>query len=59
MTTKPTTTTNSADTIAQVLALQSKRISTLEATFRRIEKLLEQSDPMRSSGRTEPHAIRN
>lgn len=49
--TKPTTTTNSADTIAQVLALQSKRISTLEATLRRIEKLLEQSDPMKHQER--------
>ncbi|MGJ7560945.1 hypothetical protein [Brevibacterium casei] len=46
--TKPTTTTNPTDTIAQVLALQSRRISTMEATLRRIETRLEQSDPKHS-----------
>lgn len=46
--TKPTTTTNPTDTIAQVLALQSRRIATMEATLRRVEQLLEQSDPKHS-----------
>lgn len=43
--TKPTTTTNSADTIAQVLALQSNRISRIEAAVNRIERMLEASRP--------------
>lgn len=43
--TKPTTTTNSADTIAQVIAMQSKRISKMEATMTRIETLIEQARP--------------
>lgn len=44
--TKPTTTTNATDTIAQVLALQSRRIAAVEATLREIKTMLEQSDPM-------------
>ncbi len=44
--TKPTTTTNPSDTIAQVLALQSRRIATMEATLREIKTMLEEADPM-------------
>lgn len=43
--TKPTTTANPSDTIAQVLALQSRRIATMEATLREIKTMLEQSSP--------------
>lgn len=45
--TKPTETTNPVAAIAQVLALQSKRISKMEATLTRIETMLEQPDPMK------------
>lgn len=42
--TKPTTTTNPSDTIAQVLALQSRRIATMEATLRRIEAMIDRNE---------------
>lgn len=45
--TKPTTTVEGADAIAQIVALQAQRIVRIEATLRRIETMLEQSDPVK------------
>lgn len=45
--TKPTTAIEGADTIAQIVALQAQRLVRIEATLRRIETMLEQSDPMK------------
>lgn len=57
--TKPTTTIEGADAIAQIVALQAQRLVRIEATLRRIETLLEQSDPMQSRTEDEPHATAN
>lgn len=46
--TKPTTTLQCADAIAQIMALQAQRITRMEAALRRIESMLEQSDPKHS-----------
>lgn len=43
--TKPTETTNPVAAIAQVLALQSKRISRMEATLREVKAMLEATRP--------------
>lgn len=43
--TKPTTTTNPTDTIAQVLALQSQRISRMDTTLREVKTMLEATRP--------------
>lgn len=45
--TKPTATVEGADAIAQIVALQAQRLVRIEATLRRIETMLEQSDPMK------------
>lgn len=44
-TTTPTTTVEGADAIVQIVALQAQRIVRMEASLRRIEKLLEQDRP--------------
>lgn len=46
--TKPTTTVEGAEAVAQIVALQAQRITRMEASLRRIEAMLEQSDPKHS-----------
>ncbi|MGO2036488.1 MAG: hypothetical protein ACTH2U_08415 [Brevibacterium sp.] len=45
--TKPTTTIEGVEAVAQIVALQAQRLVRIEATLRRIETTLEQSDPMK------------
>lgn len=53
--TKPTT-VEGAEAIAQIVGLQAQRITRIETSLRRIETMLERSDPMRSTDSGEPHA---
>ena len=46
--TKPTTTVAGPEAVAQIIALQAQRITRMEASLRRIESMLEQSDPKHS-----------
>lgn len=56
--TKPTT-VEGAEAIAQIVGLQAQRITRIETSLRRIETMLEQSNPMRSDEGGEPHATAN
>ncbi|MFF8895212.1 hypothetical protein [Brevibacterium casei] len=46
--TKPTATVAGPEAVAQIVAMQAQRITRMEASLRRIESMLEQSDPKHS-----------
>lgn len=56
--TQPTNTTGT-EAVAKIIAMQAQRITRIEASLRRIETMLERSDPIRSAEGGEPHATAN